>query len=257
MNVLKGTRVLVTRPEHQAENLSRLIEEHGGIAIRFPTLDIIASDAVNEIQKILRNLNNYQWVVFISVNAVNFALKANGGKIDKLDPVRFAAIGQATTQALQTAGLTIDLAPEQGYTSEALLAMPPLQQVKGQKVLIIRGQGGREELATELRSRGAKVHYLDVYQRAVPRKNGLHLDLMLAHDKIDVITITSGEALQNLQVMLDAENYKRLFALPLVVVSDRIRQIAVNMGFKRITVSSSPSDAEILKAVIIYVTEGE
>jgi len=253
--VLSGVRVLVTRPKHQAENLSRLIEEQGGIAVRFPTLDIVPRDD-DAIKLSLTNLDRFQWVVFISVNAVNFALKANSGKIGYTESVRFAAVGKSTAQAMKIAGLPVDLMPENGYNSEALLAMPQLQQVEGQNFLIVRGEGGREQLATTLRSRGAAVNYLEVYKRIIPRIDSSPVMELLAQHRLDVITVTSAEALQNLSVMLGEKNNnnKLLSLIPLVVVSDRIRCIAADMGFNRITVTDSPNDTAILETVITSVT---
>ena len=251
--VLNGTRVLVTRPEHQAENLSRLIEQRGGIAVRFPTLEIVSRDDADEIKSILANLDRFQWVIFISTNAVNFALKANSGKIRRTEAVRFAAVGQATAQAMKTARLPVDLVPENGYNSEALLAMPQLQQVEGQSFLIVRGEGGHEQLATTLRSKGAEVNYLEVYKRIIPCIDSSPVVELLAQHRLDVITVTSVEALQNLNSML-GENNKLLSLIPLVVVSDRIRCIAADMGFDRITVTDSPIDTAILETVITCVT---
>ncbi len=252
--VLNGSHILVTRPEHQAENLSRLIEERGGIAVRFPTLDIVARDDVgDEIKNTLANLDSFEWIIFISANAVNFALKANSGKIARTKSVRFAAVGQSTAQAMKMAGLTVDLVPENGYNSEVLLAMPQLQQVEGQSFLIVRGEGGREQLATMLRSRGAEVNYLEVYKRVIPRIDSSPVVKLLAQHSLDAITVTSAEALQNLNLMLGEKN-KLLSLIPLVVVSDRIRCIAADMGFNRITVTNSPIDTAILETVITCVT---
>ncbi|WP_027148847.1 uroporphyrinogen-III synthase [Methylobacter tundripaludum] len=251
--VLNGARVLVTRPEHQAENLSRLIEQRGGIAVRFPALEIVSRDD-DRIKSTLENLDGFQWVVFISANAVNFALKANSGKIPRTKSVRFAAVGQATAQAMKMAGLPVDLVPEYGYNSEALLEMPQLQQVEGQNCLIVRGEGGREQLATTLRSRGAEVDYLEVYKRIIPRMDSSPVVELLAQHRLDVITVTSAEALQNLSLMLGEKNNKLLSLIPLVVVSDRIRCLAADMGFNRITVTDSPIDTAILETVITCVT---
>lgn len=247
--VLNGKRVLVTRPAHQAENLCRLIEEQGGTAIRFPALDIVSRDDTSEITKTLANLDRFQWVVFISANAVNFALKAIDGRMGRLKSVRYAAVGRSTAQAMAAAGLPVDLVPESGYNSEALLAMPQMQQVEGQNCLIVRGEGGREELANTLRSRGANVEYLEVYKRIIPDIDSSPVLKLLEQNKLDAITITSGEALQNLLIMLDAEKHRLMSAIPLVVVSDRIRRAAADMGFKRITVTDSPSDTAIIEAV--------
>jgi uroporphyrinogen-III synthase len=253
---LNGARVLVTRPAHQAENLSRLIQERGGEAVRFPVLDIVARGNIDEVQDALKNLDKFQWVVFISPNAVNFALKANNGKIGRLKTVRFAAVGRATAQALEAAGLTVEVVPEQGYTSEALLAMPQMQQIKGQSCLIVRGEGGREELANTLRSRGADVQYLEVYKRTIPSIDNSQVVQLLTQHRLDVITVTSGEALQNLLIMLGEKNHQLLLPIPMVVVSDRIGQLAAGMGFKRIVVTENPADTAILETVTI-VCNGE
>ncbi len=249
MNLLNGVRVLVTRPAHQAENLCRLITEQGGIAVCLPTLAIVAYDDLLHIQKTLTNLDSFQWLIFVSTNAVNFALKANDGKIPQFKTRHIAAIGKATANALKMAGLSVDLLPEQHYNSEALLAMPEMQYIQGQRVLIVRGADGREELAHSLRQRGADVHYLNVYKRIMPSTDNTDVISLLEQNKLDVITVTSGEILQNLLIMLGEGHHRYLFTLPLVVVSDRIKQIATNMGFKHIAIADSPSDEAILETV--------
>lgn len=249
MIALNGARVLVTRPQHQAENLCRLLEQHGGVAVRLPALAIVESDDYLSIQKTLTHLDAFQWLIFVSANAVNFALKANDGKIPQFKTLRIAAIGKATANVLVTAGLVVDLMPEQNYNSEALLATPEMQQIQGQRVLIVRGEGGREELATTLRSRGADVQYLNVYKRIMPSTANTDVIALLTENKLDVITATSGEVLQNLLIILDAVYHRQLFSLPLVVVSDRIKQIATELGFKKVAVTSSPTDEAILETV--------
>jgi uroporphyrinogen-III synthase len=257
IKLLNGAHVLVTRPAHQAENLSRLIEEWGGLAVKFPTLAIVPLNDSCTIQNTLAHLDRYQWLVFISANAVTMhSYYSDSVKMEQFKSVQIAAIGKATAQALAQAGLPVDLVPESGYNTEALLAMPQMQQMKGQSCLIIRGEGGREELATTLRSRGATVEYLDVYKRIIPALDSSQVSLLLAQDKLDVITATSGDALQNLLIMLEEKNHQQLFEVPLVVISNRIRQIAADMGFKRIAVTSSPSDAAILETVTLCVTGG-
>jgi uroporphyrinogen-III synthase len=249
MTLLNGLRVLVTRAAHQAENLCRLIEQQGGIAVRLPTVEIVASDDLLAIRKALANLKAFDWLIFVSVNAVNFALKANDGKIDKPETLRLGAIGKATSKALQISGLSVDLEPMQNYNSEALLELPEMQSMQGQRVLIVRGEGGREELASQLCSRGADVHYLNVYKRIIPGTNNLEIFSMLEQNRLDIITATSGEVLQNLLIMLGASYHQQLFSLPLVVVSDRIKQLAVGLGFKQIAVTASPSDEAILETI--------
>ena len=257
MTRLNGARVLVTRPAHQAEKLCCLIEAHGGIAVRLPTIAIVACDNLSAIQKKLTDLEAFDWLIFVSSNAVNFALKANNGKIARPKALRLAAIGKATCEALTIAGLSVDLIPQQNYNSEALLAMPEMQAMQGQRVLIVRGEGGREELANILRSRGADIHYLNVYKRIIPSIDNTELMLLLEQNRLDVITATSGEVLQNLLILLDTRYHRQLFTLPLVVVSDRIKSMAKNMGFEQIAVADSPTDEAIVKTIENKIITGE
>jgi uroporphyrinogen-III synthase len=124
-----------------------------------------------------------------------------------------------------------------------------MQAVQGQRILIVRGEGGRDELADTLSERGADVQYLNVYKRIIPSTNNAHVIALLEQHQLDVITATSGEVLQNLLIMLDAAHHQPLFSLPLIVVSDRIKQLATELGFKRIAVADSPSDEAILETV--------
>lgn len=251
MNHLKGARVLVTRPAHQAKKLCRLLAECGGAPIRLPTLEIVATNDCRPIRAVLTPPGRFQWLVFISVNAVNFALKANSGKIEMFEPTRIAAIGRATAQALEMAGLPVDLKPLDGFDSEALLLQLPLQQ--GQRCLIVRGEGGREELADGLRKQGADVEYLEVYKRIMPNIDTAPVISLLTDKRLDCITMTSGQALQNLMTMLGEGHHQALFAIPLAVVSDRIKSMAEHMGFKRIAVADNPSDTAILETVTTLI----
>lgn len=255
---LTGKHVLITRPAHQAEKLVQLIEQHGGIAVRFPTMDIVGiatqtdSDLNHQDSETfaLPLLSNFRWVIFVSANAVNFALKAIGGKIAQFEATQIAVIGQATAQTLESVGLKPALMPDQGFDSEAMLSLPPLQSVDQQDILIVRGRGGREELANVLRSRGANVRYWEVYERVMPEIDTSEVVGLLKQGLLDVITVTSSEALQNLVVLLGHDDKYRLTIIPLVVISERISQLAAQLGFKRIEVAERPSDSAILDKLI-------
>jgi uroporphyrinogen-III synthase len=228
-----------------------MIEQHGGQAVLFPTLIIQALPKTPQIIAYLKNLSRYQWLIFISVNAVNFAQQANNGKIDNFKQVNIAVIGKATDQALRNIGLTADWVPETGFNSVALLARPFLQAIEGQHFLIIRGQGGRETLANTLKQRGATVDYLEVYQRIIPKiYDDTLVVALLKQKKLNAITITSGETLINLMTLLTRRiSASLLLAIPLIVISKRIKAIAIKLGFKHVLVSSSPTDRAIINTV--------
>ncbi|MEQ1560949.1 MAG: uroporphyrinogen-III synthase [Methyloglobulus sp.] len=254
-NVLKGATILVARPAHQAAYLCQLIEQQGGTPVRFPTLEIVGVDNENPATFVHDNLSNPHWLIFTSANAVNFALKANGGKIVRLNGAQIAAIGKATAKELEVAGLQVTMIPKDGYDSEALLAMPEMQHVNGQDIWIVRGQGGREELANVLRNRGAKVEYWEVYQRVMPNFDNAYVLALLKENRLSGIVITSCEALQNLMKMIGESYQGCLVAIPLVVISERISDFAAKMGFMRIAVTENPSDPAILNTLIGLINE--
>jgi len=244
------TNILVTRPKHQAGGLCDLIEQQGWDAVRFPTLKIVAVKS-NKIEQQIGTIEQYQWLIFISSNAVNFALKANGGKIEHFQKSLIAAVGKTTEKALSAAGLKVNLVPMLAFNTEGLLATEEMMHVKGRSCLIIRGDGGRETLAQCLRERGATVDYMEVYSREIPLDNKINVSQMLEQDKLDAITITSGDALKHLLIMVDNELHAKLTLIPLIVISERIKVLAEMYKFKRIAVTDAPNDAAIIKTVVM------
>lgn len=154
---LDGVGVLVTRPQHQADDLVTAIEAAGGRACRFPVFDVVPRDPV-EVKRAIGSIGPSDIIIFVSANAVRFGL----GIIGHPQP-RVAAIGPATAAALEQAGVTVDIRPAAGFTSEHLLSEPAFNELSGQAVTIVRGERGRELLAETLRCRGAEVRYLSVY----------------------------------------------------------------------------------------------
>lgn len=243
---LNGARILVTRPSAQAENLCSLIERQVGVALRFPTLEIVEEHPEPQMLQLAAMSD---WLIFTSTNAVDFAIKAFGGKMLDSHNRRIAAVGQATATALRQAGWRVDCVPATEFNSEGLLAEEQLQVISGMRCTIVRGIGGREKLAESLRSRGAEVAYLEVYSRRRPNIDNTDLVACLAGKQLCAVTITSAEALQNLLAMLDDASLVLLRTLPLVVVSERIRQTAQQFGFEQIAVSRQPTDAAILETL--------
>lgn len=250
----KKYNILVTRPKHQAETLCHLIEQKGWNAIRFPTLDIVSVNN-SSIQEQLKTMDQWQWLIFISANAVNFAIKANDGKIDCFKRISIAAIGKTTEKALCDAGLTVALLPENEFSSKGLLATKEMNYVKGKSCLIVRGASGLETLANTLKARGATVDYMEVYKREMPVYENAHFfDILLQQGKLDAITITSGDALTNLLWLIGDELKAKLVFVPLIVISKRIKKLAEKHKFKQIAVTEKPGDAAIIKTLMMSLT---
>jgi uroporphyrinogen-III synthase len=143
--------------------------------------------------------------------------------------------------------------PQHGYNSEALLDLSELQNVSQKNIVIIRGENGRETLADTLKNRGSNVSYQDVYKREIPLVDCTEI----LQQKLDFITITSGEAIQNLVKMLPESQHDLLKKIPLIVVSERIQTIAKNLGFEHIALAQMPSDDAILKTITTIINGEE
>jgi uroporphyrinogen-III synthase len=241
---LGGKGVLVTRAAHQSAGLCRLIERHGGRAVAFPVVEIAPPAEPAAATGLLRQ--TWDIAIFVSPNAVTFAGRLLGKS--RLAAAGFGAVGQATADALMRAGYAVDLIPEGRYDSEGLLALPALQRMAGRSVLIVRGEGGRPLLADSLRARGAKVGYAEVYRRLRPRADSASL-IARWPAEIDLVTVTSGELLDNLVEMLGEAGWSLLRRTPLLVINQRMREAAEERGFEQVVLAAGADDTALMDAV--------
>jgi uroporphyrinogen-III synthase len=249
-DALQGQRVLVTRPVDQAERLCRLIEAAGGTAVRLPAIEILDPLDTSRLETVTATLSSYDLAVFVSVNAVRKGLDFITARGAWPVNVRIATVGARSAQALEPYGLAVDLVPQHQFNSEALLALDELQDMSDRRVLIFRGNGGREQLFETLTGRGATVEYAEVYRRACPVVDATSLLPHWQPGALDVITITSNETLRNLFDMAGAAGQPLLRQLPLVVVSRRQALLAERLGFSQaVRVADNASDEALVAAL--------
>jgi len=242
---LSGIKVLVTRPTHQSEPLCKLIADEGGEPIRLPVIEIVDIDDKSTLFDCRAHLNDLHIAIFISVNAVEKTLPILLAEEPLPSHLQLVAVGKRTADTIKAHGLSV-LCSEPPFNSEAVLEMPPLQtaMVQGQKVVIFRGEGGRELLAETLRQRGAMVDYINVYRRIQPPTPA-----WLSERQIDIITVTSVEGLKNLLRMLEGQDWVR--HTPLVVMSQRIKAVAEDLGVQvPIFVAPTASDEGLFNAIL-------
>lgn len=249
---LRGRRILVTRPADQAGELARMIAAHGGQAVLFPLLEIGATEDQSPLQQAIAALDDYALAIFISPNAVAYSLPAILAARRWPHALRAAAIGPSTARELAAQGIAEVLCPVDRFDSEALLELPAFaaSAVAGQRILILRGDGGRELLAQTLRERGARVDAVSCYRRSPPT-DGAPLVSLLRNRRIDALTISSSEGLRNLLALLDTDACADLRRLPLFVPHQRIAQVAAELGLQRI-VRCAPADAGIIESLCAY-----
>jgi len=245
---LKGFGVLVTRPEHQAEELAAAIEDAGGEAIRFPVIAIEPQEAAY-VKRCLETLPSADITIFISTNAVIYGLPHLDG-----EQTSVAAIGPTTKSAIEAAGRQVDIFPSRGFDSEHLLAEAELQDVSGKSIRIIRGDGGRELLADTLRERGATVDYLPVYRRTT-RAYSPNLLAGLEHrwrdGQVHAVITMSVDSLNKLIDILPPGGRELLATTPLVTPSVRVMQTASDrIPEAKVSMAESPRTDDMVRALI-------
>lgn len=236
---LAGLKIAVTRPRDQAAQLARRIEQSGGVPLLFPLLEIEAAEVTPALREQLFRLAQADLAIFISPNAVQYgmaALRAAGVPLP--ESIKIATVGQGSAKALRELGIAGIIAPAERFDSEGLLALPELQQVAGWRVMVFRGNGGRELLGDTLSVRGATVEYVECYRRSKPPQDGAAL-LAAAPD---AITVTSSEALGYLWQMLDEQARAALRSTPLFVPHARISELAHRQGWRRVLPTAAGDD---------------
>ncbi len=242
---LAGRGVLVTRAAHQAEPLCALITARGGRPIRFPALEIGPARGAGP-EALLADAARSDLAVFVSPNAVEFGLRALGGRLPQ--GLKAAGVGRATARALAAGGVESPLRPAAGFDSEALLALPEMQQMAGRRVLIFRGNEGRPLLGDSLRARGAEVHYAEVYRRSCPQTDPAPL-IRCWPEAVDRVALSSVQALEHLVQMLGDAGRPLLNETPATAVSERMAARAAGLGLKRVVRAASAHDEDVAAAL--------
>jgi len=233
MGDLKGVSVVVTRAAHQADELCSLIEAAGGQPIRFPVTRIepmVESDP--DIRSVVPHLGRMDIVIFISPNAATFGL-ALFQRLGLTFPkdATVIAIGPGTARVLEGCGLAVNGVPEDRFDSEALLGLPELQNVASRQILIIRGLGGRDEIARVLSERGGQVWHMPCYQRlAVHDVDSGVLDAW-SNEGYHALILTSTSAYDHLNQLLGVRMGRLTQNLKWVVSSSRIATHCRDNGF--------------------------
>jgi uroporphyrinogen-III synthase len=260
---LAGRGILVTRPTARAGHLARLIAAAGGEPVLFPTLEILS---INNNIRFYTDIDNNNVIkpylpdmlIFISPTAVEQGFEAVAAVLQGEPIPALAAVGAATARALQRlAGVRV-LAPQGGADSESLAALPALQAsaIGGKRIVIVRGEGGRDWLRDTLQARGARVEYLQCYRRVRPEGSVVPLLARWRSGGIAAVTVHSREALDNLMAMLPPEAHDLVCATPLFAAHARIAEHAFVRGMQHVLTTGPGDEAMVegLQSFFVKVT---
>ncbi len=243
--------ILVTRPQTSGKRLVDRLRHLGFIAWSMPLIDFQPGNQLCELASRLEQLNDGDIILAISQQAAEFA-GATLYYTQTLWPsyVDYYAIGRQTALALHTHCRQQVISPPTGAVSETFLDLPSLQAVRGKKILILRGNGGRELIAETLRARGAHVEYCECYQRIPRNYDGEEQARHWRKLGIDTIIVTSGDMLTLLyELFPEQDRMGWLLHCRLIVVSDRLAMMARKLGFRKLIVADSADNDALIRAL--------
>ena len=255
---LFGKKILVTRTRQQASSLTQKIEELGGEAIEFPTIEIVHPNSFDDIDGALGEIEKYQWIIFTSVNGVNSffqRMKKLDFDIRLLHHARLCAIGPVTAKTLEDMGFNIEYVPEV-FKAEELAEGLKNKIAKGDRVLLPRADIAREILVDELNKLGAEVDNIHVYKTIIPEQSSDQLQKNLENN-IDVITFTSSSTVNNFIEILGKDNLAQLSGIKLAAIGPVTEETAHKAGLKIDILAEDYTIDGLVSAIVEHVLREE
>jgi len=243
-------RLLLTRPAEDCAALAQTLAAQGVVSHCMPLLAIETLDETLEQRSAFADLQRYCAVIVVSKPAARIGLQLLAQHGAPTPDLPWFSVGAATAAVLAEQGLSVHF-PDSGDDSEALLALPALQQAiaaPAPRVLILRGEGGREFLAERLRSQGVSVDYLPLYRRVLPHYAPGELSRQVRAERLNGLVVSSGQGFEHL-LQLAGDDWPALARLPLFVPSPRVAEQARAAG-AQIVVDCRGASAAALQAAL-------
>jgi len=250
---LFGKRILVTRAEHQAKELSQLLLSRGAMPVGMPVIEISLPRSWRELDRAIRNLPSYGWTVFTSVNAVEiFWKRLYALELDSrwLADAKIGAIGPATAGALEERGIHPDYVPEV-YTSQGFLAGLKKKDISGCKVLLPRADIADNEISDGLANLGAEIHQVTAYRTTAATGAALQAKQLLSRGEIDVITFTSASTVNNLLAIL-GQKWEVIKQAKLACIGPKTAAVLTEKGIKADIVAREHTIPGLVEALEHY-----
>jgi uroporphyrinogen III methyltransferase/synthase len=252
---LFGRRIMVTRPRGQAERLALALEELGADVIEFPTIRIAPPSSYEGLDRAVRSLERYDWLLFTSANGVRafFSRLLSAGKDARaLHRCRVAAIGPETAAELRRRGIVADVIPRE-FRAEGLLAALEPASMRGKRALLPRASEARDILPRMLRERGVEVDVVEAY-RAVPASGDLAwAEELLSSGAIDLVSFTSSSTVRYFVGLFDkGEMRAKLGGVRAACIGPVTAATASELGLQVPVVAGDYTAAGLTEAIVRY-----
>ena len=236
------TTVVLTRPQADSERLSETLQNEGFQTRVMPIITIEAIPTAEQAPA--PSLSDDALCIFISANAVRFGLPQLGSALARDSDLTVIAVGNKTRDTLAAEGIQAQVPVR--ADSEGLLAMPALSAPDSRDVVIVKGEGGRELLASELTGRGARVTEWACYRRCWPE---VDVSGLMEISAGLIFQASSGEMVSRLAELLAGEGQVDLFQSPIIVPSDRVARLATEIGWAQVVRAEDASDDAFMRTL--------
>ncbi len=252
---LMGRSIVVTRSREQAGELVRRLSDLGAECLECPTIKVVPTDDVKPLDKALDNLSSYDWLIFTSINGVDFffsRLFEKNKDVRDLNHIRTAVIGSATAKRLLDFGFKSDIVPE-SYKAESMVKAFAKEDITGKKILLPRAKEARPVLPLELTQMGAFVDDIEAYVTKAVKDNADVILKRLQERTINMITFTSSSTVKNFRALLPSEGFDRLMqGITIASIGPITADTARNLGFDVHIVAKASTIPELCDAIVQY-----
>ena len=236
------TTVVLTRPQADSERLSEALQNEGFQTRVMPIITIEAIPTAEQAPA--PSVSDDALCIFISANAVRFGLPQLGSALARDSDLTVIAVGNKTRDTLVAEGIQAQVPVR--ADSEGLLAMPALSAPDSRDVVIVKGEGGRELLASELTGRGARVTEWACYRRCWPE---VDVSGLMEISAGLIFQVSSGEMVSRLSELLAGGGQADLFQSSIIVPSDRVARLATEIGWGQVIRAEDASDDAFIRAL--------
>jgi len=254
---LMGRSIVVTRAREQASELVKRLSDLGAECLECPTIKVAPPDDLKPLDKAIENLSTYDWLIFTSVNGVNFffdRLFVNNKDVRALSNVHTAVIGPATAKRLFDFGLQSDIVPE-SYRAESIIKAFAGKDINGKKMLLPRAKEARPILPLELIRMGAVIDEVTAYCTRAVQDNADLMLTQLREKTIDLITFTSSSTVKNFHALLPPEDLESLMqGVTVASIGPITADTARNLGFDIHIIAESFTIPGLCEAIKQYYT---
>lgn len=253
---LEARKILVTRTRAQASDFASTLTERGAEVFEIPTIEIVPIQS-HELDAALRTLDSFDWIFFTSVNGVDcfFERARELGCLPSVLP-KICTIGPATSRRVRDYGYEVTLQPTL-YQAEGVIEAFSRYHgggIEGLKILLPRARVAREILPDQLRSGGARVDLVPVYETVIPVQSRARLQRILDQEHPDLVTFTSSSTVHNFVKI--AEDIERIRELKYAVIGPITAETANEYGLQVVVMAEESTIPALAHAIEAYFSTG-